>query len=140
MRLFRVILQVPDIDRAATYYESLLDLPGRRVSSGRHYFDCGGTILALFSPREDTDPYDARPNPGHVYFAVDDLETIHQRALGLGYDVDDTIETRPWGERSFYLEDLFGNPLCMVDESTVFTGERPIDVGTDHSRPAAGPD
>jgi len=32
------------------------------------------------------------------------------------------IETRPWGERSFYMKDLFGNPLCFVDEQTVFTG------------------
>lgn len=122
MRLFRVIVQVPEIDRAVTYYESLLGLTGRRVSSGRHYLDCGGVLVALFSPREDTDPFDARPSPGHLYFAVADLEAVHQRALGLGFDVDEMIETRPWGERSFYLQDLFGNPLCMVDETTLFTG------------------
>jgi uncharacterized glyoxalase superfamily protein PhnB len=32
------------------------------------------------------------------------------------------IEKRPWGERSFYVSDPFGNPLCFVDERTVFTG------------------
>jgi uncharacterized glyoxalase superfamily protein PhnB len=31
------------------------------------------------------------------------------------------IANRPWGERSFYLRDPFGNPLCFVDETTVFT-------------------
>ena len=50
MRLFRVIVPVSDIDAAARFYEELLGLPGKRVSSGRHYIDCEGTILALFSP------------------------------------------------------------------------------------------
>jgi hypothetical protein len=29
---------------------------------------------------------------------------------------------RPWGERSSYAVDPFGNPLCFVDRATVFTG------------------
>jgi hypothetical protein len=32
------------------------------------------------------------------------------------------IVTRPWGERSFYAADPFGNRLCFVDEQTIFTG------------------
>jgi hypothetical protein len=40
-KLFRVILPVSDIDRAESFYRFLLQSPGRRVSSGRHYFDCG---------------------------------------------------------------------------------------------------
>jgi hypothetical protein len=31
------------------------------------------------------------------------------------------IAQRPWGERSFYMNDPSGNPLCFVDEKTVFT-------------------
>jgi hypothetical protein len=34
------------------------------------------------------------------------------------------IETRPWGERSFYATDPFGNPICnpicFVDSRTLF--------------------
>jgi hypothetical protein len=33
------------------------------------------------------------------------------------------IAMRPWGERSFYMADPFGNPLCFVDERTLFTGQ-----------------
>jgi hypothetical protein len=29
---------------------------------------------------------------------------------------------RPWGERPFYAEDLWGNPLCFVEEGRVYTG------------------
>jgi hypothetical protein len=28
----------------------------------------------------------------------------------------------PWGERSFYVEDPWKNPLCFVEEGTVYTG------------------
>jgi hypothetical protein len=31
---------------------------------------------------------------------------------------------RPWGERCFYAFDPFGNGLCFVDETTLFTGRR----------------
>jgi hypothetical protein len=37
--------------------------------------------------------------------------------------VDDRIRKRPWGEKSFYARDPFGNPICFVDEKTVFTGK-----------------
>jgi uncharacterized glyoxalase superfamily protein PhnB len=73
-----------------------------------------------------------RPNGEYVYFAAADLEAIYRRALVLGGLVEDTgdgglpmgkIETRPWGERSFYMKDPFGNPICFVAEDTVFTGD-----------------
>ena len=32
------------------------------------------------------------------------------------------IVVRPWGERSFYVEDPWKNPLCFVEEGTVYTG------------------
>ena len=131
IRLFRVILPVGDIDRAAQFYRTLLEQEGMRVSSGRHYFFCGGVILALYNAAADGDRADPRPNPEHVYFAVSDLDDAFKRAERVGGLVDEIgdgnlpmgrIATRPWGERSFYMRDPFGNPLCFVDEQTVFTG------------------
>ena len=121
-KLFRVILPVTDIDRAEKFYSGLLSIKGKRVSSGRHYLDCDGTILACFDPRADTDKFDLGPNPDHIYFSVDDLEEVHSRALKLGCEILDPIGIRPWGERSFYLKDPFGNKLCFVDARTVFIG------------------
>jgi predicted enzyme related to lactoylglutathione lyase len=121
-RLFRVIVPVSNIDAAATFYGTVLDDPGRRISPGRHYFGCGGTILACFDPRADGDARDARPNPDHVYFAVPDLENYFERVRSESSAViDRAIETQPWGERSFYCQDPFGNKLCFVDERTLFT-------------------
>jgi catechol 2,3-dioxygenase-like lactoylglutathione lyase family enzyme len=131
LRLYRVILPVDDLDLAVWFYAALLAQPGTRVSPGRHYFACGGVTLALYSPRGDGDERDPRPNWEHIYFAVDDLEETYRRAEGLGGLSTDEgdggllmgrIATRPWGERSFYLRDPFGNPLCFVDAGTLFTG------------------
>jgi catechol 2,3-dioxygenase-like lactoylglutathione lyase family enzyme len=131
MRLYRVIMPVDDLDPAVRFYSSLLGQPGARVSPGRHYFVCGDVTLALYSPKGDGDRREPRPNFDHVYFAVDDLEEIYRRVEQLGGLSTETgdgrmpmgqIATRPWGERSFYLADPFGNPLCFVDARTLFTG------------------
>jgi hypothetical protein len=131
-RLFRVILPVNDLNVAAPFYASLLEDAGARVSPGRHYFSCGPVILALYDPHADGDDRSPRPNFDHVYFVVDDLEAAHSRAAQLGGLSTATgdgglpmgdIVRRPWGERSFYMHDPFGNPLCFVDAATVFTGK-----------------
>ncbi|HEX6998682.1 MAG TPA: VOC family protein [Gammaproteobacteria bacterium] len=130
-RLFRVIVPVGDVELAARFYGTLLGQDGVRVSPGRHYFDCEGVILACYSPRGDGDDWDAVSNPDHLYFAVDDLQAVYGRASQLGAlstEVGDgglpmgEIAQRPWGERSFYLQDPFGNKLCFVDLATVFRG------------------
>ena len=122
-RLYRVILPVTDIEAAAAFYRELLGEAGRRVSAGRHYFDCGGVILACFDPRADGDDFDARPNPDHIYFAVDDVDATFERARRLDCrELEPQVKLRPWGERSFYAKDPFDNPICFVDERTVFTG------------------
>jgi uncharacterized glyoxalase superfamily protein PhnB len=100
----------------------VLDLPGDRVSGGRHYFSCGGTILACYEAVADGDPEPAGPNPQHVYFSVGDLEAVRERVLQAGAPEVTQIETQPWGERSFYARDPFGNPICFVDSATLFTG------------------
>ena len=124
-RIYRVILPVSDIEAAAVFYGKLLGETGRRVSAGRHYFDCGGVILACFDPRRDGDHFDARPNPDHIYFAVADIDSTFDRASKLGCaEIEPQVTVRPWGERSFYAKDPFGNPICFVDEKTIFTGQR----------------
>ena len=132
-RLFRVILPVDDIAAVAPFYAALLDDAGMRVSPGRHYFSCGDVMLAVYDPGADGDARVPRPNFDQLYFAVDDLPGVFQRAQragGLSAEIGDgglpmgQIAVRPWGERSFYLRDPFGNPLCFVDAATLFTGPR----------------
>ena len=128
-RLFRIILQVSDLDRAAEFYSKLLNDQGRRIPrASRHYFDCGDVILALVDPTAEGK---AKPLPDYIYFAVANLEQVHARARELKClskedvhgDSAGEIVRRPWGELSFYVEDPFGNGLCFVDEKTLFTGK-----------------
>jgi len=127
-RLFRVILEVSDLDAAARFYSVLLGASGRRVSQERHYFECGPVILAIISPNEGGGQ--ARPAPQPVYLATSDLEAVYARASELNCLSADLVHDagagevvkRPWGERSFYAVDPDGNFLCFVDERTVFTG------------------
>ena len=127
-RLFRVILQVGDLDRAARFYRELFGVDGRMVGGGRCYFECGEVIVVLL----DTTLGGAAPTPSpdHIYLAVDDVDAAHERAARLdglsagavhGESAGDVV-TRPWGERSFYVRDPWGNRLCFVDAKTVFTG------------------
>jgi catechol 2,3-dioxygenase-like lactoylglutathione lyase family enzyme len=127
-------MPVADIARAQRFYSAMLEQPGFNVSPGRYYFECGSVILALYDPKADGDETIPRPNFEHVYFAVSDLEAVYQRAErlgGLSAEVGDgnlpmgKIARRPWGERSFYMHDPFGNPLCFVDSTTLFTGAVP---------------
>ena len=128
-RLFRIILQVSDLDKAANFYGKLLGDAGRRIPrASRHYIDCGPVILALVDPTAEEEP---KPLPDYIYFAVDSLESYHSRARDLsslspevfhGQNAADIV-MRPWGERSFYVKDPWGNGLCFVDEKTLFTGK-----------------
>jgi uncharacterized glyoxalase superfamily protein PhnB len=120
--LFRVILPVTDIEKAAAFYTRLLESTGRRVSPGRHYFQCGQTILACFDPQADGDDFTLPANPDHLYFSVANIEQTRALAAAAGATHVTDIKTQPWGERSFYCRDPFGNPICFVDASTVFTG------------------
>lgn len=129
--LFRIILQVADLDRAEKFYGKLLGDSGRRIPyASRHYIDCGPVILALVDPSIDGE--EAQPIPDYIYFSVNNIEEIHQRARELNCLAKEDVHgaasgdivVRPWGERSFYIRDPWGNRLCFVDETTLFTGRR----------------
>lgn len=131
--LYRIILQVDNLDRAEEFYGKLLGDRGRRIPrASRHYIDCGSVILALVDVNGENIPgLQPKPLPDYIYFAVNDIEACYERARELqclatedvhGDSAGDLV-TRPWGERSFYVHDPWGNGLCFVDESTLFTGK-----------------
>ena len=100
----------------------------RRIHGARHYVDCGPVILALLDPTGGGEK--PKPSPDYLYFSVKEIEKFHARARKLGCLSKDKVHeesggdilTRPWGERSFYADDPFGNGLCFVDARTIFTG------------------
>jgi hypothetical protein len=131
--LYRIILQVDNLDHAEEFYGKLLRDRGRRIhGASRHYIDCGPVILALVDVNGENIPgLQPKPLPDYIYFAVSDIEACYERARELQClstedvhgDSAGELVRRPWGERSFYAHDPWGNGLCFVDESTLFTGK-----------------
>ncbi|MFT3693722.1 MAG: VOC family protein [Kofleriaceae bacterium] len=127
MKLFRVTLEVSDLDRAADLYTKLFGDPGKRHPGARHYFDVGGVIIAVLDVSRGGVP--PTPGPKSLYFAVKDVDVVHARAKELGilapYAVHGQpaadVIVRPWGEKSFYVVDPWGNDLCFCEDGTLFT-------------------
>jgi catechol 2,3-dioxygenase-like lactoylglutathione lyase family enzyme len=126
-KIFRVTVEVSDLDRAAAFYKDLLGAEGKRHPGARHYFDCGGVILAVLDPTQGG--MTPTPGPKSLYFAVHDLDAVHARAKALnalapykvhGQPAGEPTD-RPWRERSFYVVDPWGNDLCFVAEGTLYT-------------------
>jgi len=125
--LFRINVEVGDLDRAADFYGQLLGQTGRKQAGGRVYFNAGAVTLQVL----DVSSY-GKPHPAAkaLYFTVGDLDAVFERAKSLKClskeDVHGTpggaISVRPWGERSFYAEDPWKNPLCFVEAGTVYQG------------------
>jgi predicted enzyme related to lactoylglutathione lyase len=126
-KLFRATLEVGDLEAATQLYQQLFGIDGTRHHGARHYFDCDGVIVAVI----DVSQGGLTPTPGakSLSFAVDDIDAMHQRAAKLdvlapyqvhGEPAGEVIE-RPWGERSFYIVDPWGNDLCFCQDGTLFT-------------------
>ena len=97
--------------------------------------DCHGGVQepnACGDPQADGDGYEAKPNPEPLYFAVSDLDATYKACQEAGARFSEgappgvgplgEITERPWGEKSFYASDPFGNSLCFVSRDSVYTG------------------
>lgn len=126
-QFFRLNIEVGDLASAISFYAKLLAVEGRKQAGARCYFDCGPVTLQVLDVSSAHPPH---PAAKALYFTVNDLEGAFERARALKClsreEVHDApgggIVVRPWGERSFYVEDPWKNPLCFVEEGTVYTG------------------
>ena len=126
-QFFRLNIEVANLEEAARFYSTLLNLEGRRQAGARVYFQAGPVTLQVVDVSSSHAPH---PSAKALYFTVRDLEAAFERAKGLGClsreSVHDApgggIVVRPWGERSFYAEDPWKNPLCFVEAGTVYPG------------------
>jgi predicted enzyme related to lactoylglutathione lyase len=126
-QFFRLSVEVGNLDEAINFYSKLLDLQGRKQPGARCYFECGAVTLSVLDVSSAGSPHTAAKA---LYFTVKNLEAAFARAEELGCLSQESVHdapgggivVRPWGERSFYAEDPWGNPLCFVEEGTVYTG------------------
>ena len=125
--LFRLNVEVGNLDEAASFYSQLLGIEGRKQAGSRCYFTCGPVTLQVVDVSSAGTPH---PAAKALYFTVNDLDAIFARAETLGCVSQESvhgapagaISVRPWGERSFYAADAWGNPLCFVEAGTIYPG------------------
>jgi len=126
-QFFRLNIEVGNLDEAAEFYSTLLGIEGRRQAGARCYFTCGPVTLQVVDVSSAAEPH---PAAKALYFTVNNLDAVYERAKALGSlsggDVHGTpageISVKPWGERSFYAEDKWKNPLCFVEAGTAYPG------------------
>lgn len=125
-QLFRLNIEVGDLAAAQSFYERLLGLAGRPQPGARFYMNAGPVALQVLQPQERA----PHPAAKALYFSVSDLDAVHARAATLNcLSIEPVhmmsggeISVKPWGERSFYANDPWGNPLCFVEAGTVYAG------------------
>ena len=125
--LFRINVEVGNLDEAVDFYSTLFATPGRKQAGARCYFTCGPVTLQVVDVSSSGTPH---PAAKALYFTVEDLDEVFARAQALGCLAREAvhgapagaISVRPWGERSFYAEDKWANPLCFVEAGTVYPG------------------
>jgi catechol 2,3-dioxygenase-like lactoylglutathione lyase family enzyme len=125
--LFRINVEVGGLDEANDFYSTLFGIEGRKQAGSRVYFNCGPVTLQVVDVSSAGAPH---PAAKALYFTVHDLDAIFERAKKLDClsteNVHGTaageISVKPWGERSFYAKDKWQNPLCFVEEGTIYQG------------------
>ena len=125
--LFRINVEVGNLDEAEKFYGQLFGLVGRKQAGSRCYFTCGPVTLQVVDVSSVRTPH---PAAKALYFVVNDLDAIFERAKSLQCLSRDEvhgapggkISVQPWGERSFYAEDRWHNPLCFVEAGTIYPG------------------
>lgn len=127
-QFFRLNIEVGNLAQAQSFYETLLGLQGRAQAGSRFYMNAGPVALQVV----DVTAFGGAPHPAAkaLYFTVTDLDALHVRTASLNATSAEMvhgqrggdISVKPWGERSFYANDPWGNPLCFVEAGTVYAG------------------
>jgi lactoylglutathione lyase len=118
MRLGYVILYVPDVPAAVTFYERAFGLTRRFVHETGQYaeMETGATALAFaeeafvsatshtFRPNRP----DQEPAGVEVAFVADDVKAAFEKAIAAGAVSDAPPQEKPWGQTVAYVRDANG--------------------------------
>ncbi|WEX77758.1 VOC family protein [Sinorhizobium numidicum] len=120
--ILETALYAEDLDRAETFYGTVLGLQRITRAGNRHvFFRCGDSVLLIFNPAETMKPpaADALPVPphgtnghGHMCFrvAAEALDAWKTKLEQAGVAIEADIRW-PNGARSFYFRDPAGNSI-----------------------------
>jgi len=115
MRFGYMILYVPDVAAAVSFYEHAFGLARRFVHESGAYaeLETGATTLALagaqMAPAGSRMVRPDEPPPGvEIAFVTDDVAAAFARATGAGAAAVSAPEVKPWGQIVAYVRDSNG--------------------------------
>jgi catechol 2,3-dioxygenase-like lactoylglutathione lyase family enzyme len=117
--ILETALYAGDLGAAEDFYERVLGLELESRAPGRHaFFRCGEAMLLVFDPATTSRsagpvPAHGATGPGHVAFAVDDIDEWPERLRRAGVAVEADFEW-PGGGRSVYFRDPAGNSVELT--------------------------
>ena len=117
--ILETVLYVGDLVAAEDFYQRVLGLELESRAPGRHaFFRCGEAMLLIFDPASTLQsaggvPAHGATGPGHVAFAVDDLDEWPARLRDAGIAIEADLDW-PGGGRSVYVRDPAGNSVELT--------------------------
>ena len=113
----RVLVGATDYSASTAFYRDLLRFPVQEEwdgSDGRGtLFATGGGVIEVM---EDSPHHPAeRPRGVRVSIEVDEVDALHARLADASVAPTDPLADRPWGHRSFTIEDPDGLPLTFFE-------------------------
>lgn len=115
-----VALQVRDLERAATFYETRLGLDRAVISPpGAVVFDTAPASFAVREPLPGVDLEAAQPRPGigvALWMHADDAQALHDRLASAGVQILAKPFDSPFG-RTFTFSDPDGYAITIHDQA-----------------------
>ena len=114
--IMQLLVPVADVERAAAFYEDVLELPLLFKYPGNAFFDAHGVRIYLATPTEP-----GYAGPATIYFRVDDVSATFERLVERGATVREAPEIAHRDESYdlwlAFVSDLDGNNIGLMREA-----------------------
>jgi predicted enzyme related to lactoylglutathione lyase len=97
-------LPVADVERAQQHYRDALGFDIGWLNPGKEIGAVSREGVAIFFRRRER-PFE----PAVHWIFAEDLDATYAELKGLGANIVEPLETKPWGLRQFTVDDLDGN-------------------------------
>ena len=113
----RVLIGTTDYPQSTAFYREVLRFPVQEQWDGEDgrgtLFAAGGGVIEVM---EDSPHHPAEPPRGvRVSIEVGEVDGLHARLSEAGVVPTDSLADRPWGHRSFTIQDPSGLPLTFFE-------------------------
>ena len=112
--VWRITFYVPNLEKAAEFYEETLGLEKKYEYSSYVGFECGGVEIGLIL--KVTERQKVSPASPSVEFLADDMEKVYKELKNKGVKLIKELHEKPWGEKQATFTDPDGNIIEITPD------------------------